>query len=326
LSRDSQRVRAICTDHACRDKAREKNGFDLTHSIHIAELDQLKPVEPGHRFEVTLESDTLTDEKYKLFENYQIHVHHDKPNEVSKPSFKRFLCSSPLKRTTVKRDNGSEQPMGSFHQCYRLDGRLIAMGVLDLLPHAVSGVYFIYHSEFEKWSFGKLSALREAALAVEKGYDYYYMGYYIHDCVKMRYKGDYKPQYVLDPMSNEWHPLEGKMRSLLDDHKFVSFQQESESDANLSSGTEENQQGDSMPAEDTERSDSSADSEVKFRGPDGDLWRYKSPADATKSGESLLAIRMPGVLTTQELEHQVNMDDLRVHLGAPVVYRTKVSV
>ena len=45
---------------------------------------------------------------------------------------------------------------------------------------------------------GKLSALREAALALEGGYEWYYMGFYIHDCVKMRYKAEYKPQMVLD--------------------------------------------------------------------------------------------------------------------------------
>lgn len=46
--------------------------------------------------------------------------------------------------------------MGSYHQLYRLDGRLIAMGVLDLLPKAVSGVYLLYHTDFEKWQLGKV--------------------------------------------------------------------------------------------------------------------------------------------------------------------------
>lgn len=50
------------------------------------------------------------------------------------------------------------------------------MSVLDLLPHCVSGVYFIYHEDYTKWSLGKLSACREAALAKEGGYRYYYMG------------------------------------------------------------------------------------------------------------------------------------------------------
>ena len=27
--------------------------------------------------------------------------------------------------------------------------------------------------------------------------DLYFLGYYIHSCVKMRYKGTYKPTYVL---------------------------------------------------------------------------------------------------------------------------------
>ena len=48
---------------------------------------------------------------------------------------------------------------------------------------------------------GKLSALREAALAREGGYEWYYMGFYIHECVKMRYKAEYGPQMVLDPVS-----------------------------------------------------------------------------------------------------------------------------
>lgn len=50
------------------------------------------------------------------------------------------------------------------------------MSVLDLLPHCVSGVYFIYHEDYSKWGLGKLSACREAALAKEGGYRYYYMG------------------------------------------------------------------------------------------------------------------------------------------------------
>ena len=87
------------------------------------------------------------------------------------------------------------------------------MAILDLLPHCVSGVYFIYHSDFEKWSFGKLSALREAALALEGGYQYYYMGYYIHSCAKMRYKGEYRPQHVLDPESYEVRRPECAVRS-----------------------------------------------------------------------------------------------------------------
>jgi arginine-tRNA-protein transferase len=72
--------------------------------------------------------------------------------------------------------NAKDKRMGSYHQCYRLDGKLVAMAVLDLMPHGVSSVYLIYDPDFGQWGFGKLSALREIAMTIEDGYQYYYMG------------------------------------------------------------------------------------------------------------------------------------------------------
>jgi arginine-tRNA-protein transferase len=43
-----------------------------------------------------LEPASFTQEKYELYKNYQINVHHDEPEEVSERGFKRFLCDSPL--------------------------------------------------------------------------------------------------------------------------------------------------------------------------------------------------------------------------------------
>jgi arginine-tRNA-protein transferase len=39
---------------------------------------------------------------------------------------------------------------------YRLDGELIAVGVLDILPSCVSSVYFMYDVKWEKYSLGKV--------------------------------------------------------------------------------------------------------------------------------------------------------------------------
>ena len=66
---------------------------------------------------------------------------------------------------------------------YRLDGELVAMAVLDILPKCVSSVYFMYDNDWEQYSFGKvgpgifcktrswqdfqMSAMREATLARE---------------------------------------------------------------------------------------------------------------------------------------------------------------
>jgi len=262
----------------------------LLHTVHEAEVDQLKPVAPAHRFEVTLEPDTCTEEKFQLYKDYQIHVHHDEPEEVSKKGFERFLCKSPIARETVKKD-GKEQRLGSYHQCYRLDGRLIAIGVLDLLPHAVSGVYFIYHQDFEKWSFGKLSAMREAALALEGGYEFYYMGYYIHSCVKMRYKGDYKPQYVLDPESCEWNPLEGEVRELMAQQKYVSLSRE----------------------------------QSHKKGEEGIAYLLDTPVEVAANPEDLFQWNMPGMMSAADVEAKVDLDKMRIHISKGMTVHTEVS-
>ena len=41
------------------------------------------------------------------------------------------------------------------------------MAVIDILPHCVSSVYFMYDSKWERFSLGKLSALREITVAKE---------------------------------------------------------------------------------------------------------------------------------------------------------------
>ncbi|KAH9874920.1 hypothetical protein J1614_004408 [Plenodomus biglobosus] len=281
-------------------KARLKNAFDLSREIHRAEIQNVKqPPEPAHRFEVTLEPAEATREKYELFANYQRNVHKEKEHEISMSGFKRFLCESPLQRTSRQVD-GKEQLLGSYHQCYRLDGQLIAMAVLDLLPHCVSGVYMLYHSDFEKWQFGKLSALREAALAHEGGYEYYYMGYYIHSCTKMKYKADYKTQHVLDPETYEWNPLDADLRDLLDKKTYVSMARERrlrEAKASEAVETGEN-----------------ADAEK------GDLSEFPFPTAAeagaaVSKGMSLFALKVPGIMTAEEIEEQLDLDSMPISVG-----------
>jgi len=94
------------------------------------------------------------------------------------------------------------------------------------LPQCVSAVYFMYHDSVNQFSFGKMGALREIALAKEQGYKWWYAGFYIHSCVKMRYKGDYSPQYMLDAESYNWDPLDDGLKKKLDKKNYVSLSRE----------------------------------------------------------------------------------------------------
>ena len=264
-------------------------------------------LEPDHHFEVSIEPDTFTEEKYQLFDNYQRNVHHEGDSDISKAGFKRFLCNSPLHR-----HDGGGKKLGSFHQMYRLDGRLIAMSVLDLLPHAVSGVYFIYHSDYEKFSFGKLSALREAALAVEGGHEYYYQGYYIHSCKKMRYKGDYKTQQVLDYDTGQWHPLDDAMRVLMEKRKWVSMYREREIRAAVKLAR------DTSTLSDAPTPNESEVEETKAR--EAYAVDYPQPLEAMDSALTLLDLHVPGATALHDLLRDLDPNKMRCTIGRGSVH------
>lgn len=205
--------------------------FDLIQAVHGAENHDDLAIS-AHRFEVTLEPSTYTDEKFALYQRYQQDVH--KESDKRRSSFERFLVNSPLSDDeTIPYQNPNPpdhlpRTYGSYHQCYRFDGELFAIGVLDILPGCVSSVYFMYDKKFEKYSPGKLSALREVALAREirtaglSSMHSLYMGFYVHTCPKMQYKGEYSPSYLLDPEEYTWYPFK-KCTELLSQHRYVCF-------------------------------------------------------------------------------------------------------
>jgi arginyl-tRNA--protein-N-Asp/Glu arginylyltransferase len=100
---------------------------------------------------------------------------------------------------------------GTYHQHYTiLDNILVAVGVIDVLPSGVSSVYLFYHPTLGRYLKGGV-ALGKYAIVQEIEYTksivqlpYYYLGYYIESCQKMRYKADYRPSQLLCPTHYEW--------------------------------------------------------------------------------------------------------------------------
>ncbi|XP_039890391.1 arginyl-tRNA--protein transferase 1 isoform X7 [Simochromis diagramma] len=142
--------------------------------------------------------------------------------------FKRFLCDSPLEAEYAP--DGPEVGYGSFHQQYWLDGRIVAVGVIDILPTCVSSVYLYYHPDFNSLSLGSYSALREIAFTKQlqkqsPKLSYYYLGFYIHSCPKMRYKGQYRPSDLLCPETYVWVSIE-RCIPLLDNSRYARLNQD----------------------------------------------------------------------------------------------------
>ncbi|XP_074151857.1 arginyl-tRNA--protein transferase 1 isoform X1 [Sminthopsis crassicaudata] len=163
-----------------------------------------------------------------LYAKYQMAIHKDTAAECGEAEFTRFLCSSPLEAENPP--NGPDCGYGSFHQQYWLDGKIIAVGVIDVLPYCVSSVYLYYDPDYAFLSLGVYSALREIAFTRElhektSQLSYYYMGFYIHSCPKMRYKGQYRPSDLLCPETYVWVPIEQCLPAL-ENSKYCRFNQD----------------------------------------------------------------------------------------------------
>jgi len=149
-------------------------------------------------------------EEFALYRRYQIKVHDDKPEEVTENSYKRYLADTPLVFVPPhsSQRNVPTCGFGSFHQQYVIDGKLVAVGVVDILPRCLSSKYLCWDPDLAFISFGKYSALKEINWIKEAevycpSLQYYYPGYYIHSCSKMRYKAAYHPSELLCPLRYE---------------------------------------------------------------------------------------------------------------------------
>ncbi|XP_073042449.1 arginyl-tRNA--protein transferase 1-like isoform X2 [Primulina eburnea] len=184
----------------------------------------------GHRlrFEIRLKRSSFDYEEYSLYKKYQLRVHNDTLDHVTESSYKRFLVDTPLVHVSLNGD-GAAPPcgFGSFHQQYVLDGKLIAVGVIDILPNCLSSKYLFWDPDLASLSLGKYSALEEIKWINENqmhcpSLQYYYLGYYIHSCSKMRYKAAYRPSELLCPLRYQWVPYD-VAKQLLDRRNYVSL-------------------------------------------------------------------------------------------------------
>ena len=173
---------------------------------HTLKMELIRSSPPSAEFKAVFA------ESYALYKKYQMTIHKDKEEKCNESSYQKFLCSSPL--IPKKGQDGWPCDYGSYHQHYRIDGKLVAVGVIDILPKCLSSVYAYFDTDYSFLRLGVYTALREIEMTRKlhlcdpAKFKYYYMGYYVHSCQKMRYKGNYSPSFLLCPDSYNFMPIE----------------------------------------------------------------------------------------------------------------------
>ncbi len=135
-----------------------------------------------------------TEERYVLYQRYLRARHADgdmDPDDAE--GFERFLCSP---------DNAPTQ-----HLLFRdTQGQLLAVAVVDRLLSGLSAVYSFFDPDQPARSLGRYVILRLIDACRAAHLPWLYLGYYIADCDKMRYKAEYQPQQRF--IADGWHPAE----------------------------------------------------------------------------------------------------------------------
>ena len=160
---------------------------------------------------------------FELYRNYEREIH---GRENRSTSFcHRHICRSPaydpddpaddhLKNREAPEDftevdegrDFVEEPIypgrGAFHCYHRIDGKLVAVGVLDITEKMVNSKYFLYDTSYAQLYLGVVGAIHEIEYTkmLQKQYapkiELYQLGDLVLGCPKVNYKLNYKPGLV----------------------------------------------------------------------------------------------------------------------------------
>ncbi|CEF63878.1 Arginyl-tRNA--protein transferase 1 [Strongyloides ratti] len=178
-------------------------------------IEEIKNIEGKHKLQfrlVYIGSDSFKEtkqESYNVYKKYQEVIHKDSNN--SEANWHDFLCCGNIFKG-FKNNGTSNITYGAYHYQYILNNNIIAVSVLDILPHLISAKYFYYDPQYSFLNLGTFSALHEIYFAqtlhaTDPKLKYYYMGFYIHNCPKMRYKANFRPSELLCDQSYRWMDL-----------------------------------------------------------------------------------------------------------------------
>jgi len=132
---------------------------------------------------ISIDHPRCSHEKSGLYERY-LALWHGVSERAGYDEIESFLYASPLDTIEV---------------CYREPGgRLIAIGICDVCPRALSSVYLYFDPEKSRRSLGTFGVMYEIELAKRFGLPHYYLGYWVKGCRSMEYKASFRPCEVLN--------------------------------------------------------------------------------------------------------------------------------
>ncbi len=152
------------------------------------------------RFEVEVQKAVFDAEKERLYERY-------------KTRFKEQMAES----IDISLMNGvSDNIYDTYEVAIYDDGQLIGASFFDLGVKATASIMGIYDPDYEKFSLGYYTMLKEIEFSIETEKDYYYPGYVVPGYERFDYKLKIGDVDYFSPETRSWKSLkENDMNTLL---------------------------------------------------------------------------------------------------------------
>lgn len=160
-------------------------------SVFEANRKQRRCLRRNQHTQVVVKTAEFNEHHFDLYQRYQIARHEKTPDDdISREDYLHFLASSWCETWFVE---------------FLIEGRLAAVAVVDVLEHALSAVYTFFDPDFDDYSPGVYAVLWQIEEARRRKLDFVYLGFWIGDCRKMRYKIQYQPLQGL--MADQWQDI-----------------------------------------------------------------------------------------------------------------------
>jgi arginyl-tRNA--protein-N-Asp/Glu arginylyltransferase len=177
---------------------RECRSLRIDLSTFKATKSQRRARNRNSNIDLIVQSPTITNEHLELYNAYHLDMHRRRKWPFREITHDQYIESFLEGRFSFSRE---------FQ--YRLHGKLVALGIVDMTGKVMSSIYFIHDPELRDNALGTMSVLREVEEGQRTGHRWLYMGYYIRDCGSMNYKNRFGPhqlleEYVGDSETSPW--------------------------------------------------------------------------------------------------------------------------
>ena len=139
-----------------------------------------------------IQTPTMTQEHLELFKKYHLFMQNKKGWNYNETSSEHYYNSFVIGHESF-----------GHEVLYFLEGKLIAVDLIDILEDGISSIYFYYDPDYAYLSLGKLSLYNQIKYAIHTDKKWIYLGYYVKDCPSLSYKAEYKPFTTLEGRPNE---------------------------------------------------------------------------------------------------------------------------